>query len=377
MSKKVAVVGAGIAGVAAAWALSRAGLEVHCLSDETGETLLSSGAFDDCPWALGATEAEVALGKSFVDELGVFTLGEAEFWVATSEGILRPVAAAAEGIMKVSDYAGQTIGVVDIGRPSFDARWLARSWGEQDWARGTGTRFVPVPLRGAFEDVELRLPQAAFARLVENELRVARLEEVLRSQLEDGSIRALLGGPWLGADLSCGPARRLTQSPVPLLETLHGPEGPMGDRFLSARNRLFSQNFISFRKERVLEIETLGTEVRLSTEKADQCLNFSAVICCMGGLLGGGEEFVPVHQGQLRGFRLSSSEGSGGQLGGWDPAYRPERWLGSSSAQLPVVMNNGIIRVDTGPAGAGSMGRAAEAGLRAAHLLLEYQSRAH
>ena len=58
---RVAVVGAGVAGLAAAWAARRAGAEVTVVASGTGASALGGGAVDDRPWER-ALRAAAALG---------------------------------------------------------------------------------------------------------------------------------------------------------------------------------------------------------------------------------------------------------------------------------------------------------------------------
>ena len=50
MSRRVLVIGAGVAGLAAAWSAARAGHEVTLLSAGAGASALGGGAVDDVTW---------------------------------------------------------------------------------------------------------------------------------------------------------------------------------------------------------------------------------------------------------------------------------------------------------------------------------------
>jgi len=88
---RVAIIGAGIAGAAAAFEIARQGRRASVFYDATGSSGLYSGALDFEPWdrADPTRVLEPDLSE-FSKQLGAWRLGAATRHVATLEGNVRP-----------------------------------------------------------------------------------------------------------------------------------------------------------------------------------------------------------------------------------------------------------------------------------------------
>src|SRR5262245_13038048 len=98
MSARVIVVGAGIAGTAAAWSARRRGAEVTIVSAGAGASALGSGAVDDAPWerlarasaVLGAPIPASATASDLADFVADLALWDvpasAMCWIPTAAG---------------------------------------------------------------------------------------------------------------------------------------------------------------------------------------------------------------------------------------------------------------------------------------------------
>jgi len=373
VSEKVAVLGAGICGLVASWTLARAGIECVVISASAGETEQSSGAWDVEPWTQAllpsATPPELA---EFLSDLGLFRLASAKLQmvVASSSGVLRGAGGVGSGILDLSSYAGKNVGVAEVGRDDFDARWLARSFSEQHWAQQTGTRFVVAPLMGAYETAEANLPLAVFSHLLENEERSLSVTRSLeRLRLTHPDLAVVLGGPWLGTRLHESSGTGFFASlPLPLFETLHPPEGPWGGRFERARTALLQRLTIRHEHARVVEMreDAEGVTLRLLDMSGTPFAlerRYSKVIVATGGVLGGGTEIKPFAGGAQLGWSIHKPgpELSSGELGGWDPSLLPRGWLYDDQA-AQAVRGQRVLRSAVSLLGTGTLGRAAARG---------------
>ncbi|MFO7180812.1 MAG: FAD-binding protein, partial [Pseudomonadota bacterium] len=224
----VLVVGAGFAGVAAAWAARQAGARVQVVSAGAGASELYSGLADGAPNAK-AQEIASALG------LAVHAAPRA---VATREGFVRLVLGRDRAVLDLEALSGRTIAVVDLSRDDFDAGLLAKSLEASAWARSTRTRFVAVPVEALESGPERRFPPFDFARVLENPERVRKLARLLASASAHAD--GFLLGPWLGIERPV--AEELTRLLArPVGETASGPEGAAGARFAVRRRELFGR----------------------------------------------------------------------------------------------------------------------------------------
>ncbi len=390
MTERVAVIGAGICGLSAAWTLASAGVTVEVISRGSGATEQSSGAWDDC----SDPRARNPEDTSWMSELDFVTHESQPVVVASNVGVVRSAVAVNSAILRLSDFQQQIIGVLDVGRDDFDAHWLARSWSEQPWATATGTRFVPIELDGVFDSTETKWPLAAFCRILDQEERVRRAERAL-SALEPrlGDVRVLLGGPWLGTrPVGDFPVGRLLRRSVPWFEVLHGLEGPFGSRFVQLRASMLGKLGVEFHDEwverlieRVDGVDVLVGRAPSDDEKTTfEGRRYDGVLLCRGGLLGGGVRLQSISLGKQEGWvprddlavdvgNDDGAEAVSGQLAGWDPTADADGWLGGRD-EFAVRRLGRVVHVQSGISGLASFGAAARAGQVMAKLWLKQEA---
>lgn len=283
----VLVVGAGFAGVAAAFAARRAGARVRVVSAGAGASELYSGLLDGAP---SPAIAEVASALGLVPYRSPRA-------VATREGLVRTALGRDRAVLDLEALSGRTIAVVDLARDDFDAALLAKSLEASAWARSTRTTFRPVPVAALERGAERRFPPYDFARALENPERVRELA----TQLSTAGVHAdgFLLGPWLGIEQPVAEqlARRLAR---PVGETASGPGGAAGARFAVRRRELFTRLEIEHLEQRAVAVEL--SPLRLAREHGEALLA-RAVVLAIGGATGGGIGLG--ERGSQRAFRAS------------------------------------------------------------------------
>jgi glycerol-3-phosphate dehydrogenase subunit B len=316
--RSVVVIGAGMAGTAAAFAAARAGASVVVVHDRVGASALYSGALDREPWddarpgESAAPRADVRreaeLG-TFITALGVHRLDGAApsggAWIATASGVVRKAAGADSALLDLAPLAGKRIWVADVERDDWDAPLIARTLAASDWAARTGTAFVPAFVRLVRTGHERRIAPYDFAALHDEPVRRAALADALGAALRDGD--AWLLGPWLGADPATAPAVRALVR-FPLGETTSPMSGAAGARFEAARDRLFAVEGAAVRRGRVTRVSARGArwavELVADADPRPTELEASAVVLATGGVAAGGISFTWRQPEVVRGFEL-------------------------------------------------------------------------
>ncbi len=233
---KVAIIGAGIAGAAAAFEVARQGGPRHRLSRPHGlERLVLRRARLR---ALGSGRSgQRARGDlvEFSKQLGAWELGSAARRLATLEGNVRPARGSDSALLDLEQCAGKRVAVIDLERDDWDAPLLAKSFASSAWAVQTGTHFFAARAQVLQTGFERRISGYDFALLHDAPERALALQKALR---ESGvSVDAWLFGPWLGIERPL--ARELSLAlGVPVGETTSAPGGAAGARFEQARDRL-------------------------------------------------------------------------------------------------------------------------------------------
>lgn len=312
MSARVVIVGAGVAGTAAAWALRRAagqgrpGREVLVLDGGLGASGLGGGAVDDVPWEELA-RAERALGvgapasrvdfavRAFAQELGLWSLPEQSRWlIATTAGRVRPARGADAALLDLGGLAGRRIGLPRAERAGWDADSLARALAAEPTLAARSFELKPIDavlFRHRGHDA---YPDAELAGLLDEPAHLAWLAERLREALARTPVDALLVGPWLGLDP--GRAAALSERVgVPVGEALSATGTTAGLRFERARDRLLARVHVTVQRGRVMALarRDAGFELGLadgSTLRADE------VILALGGVAGGGVVYEPTER---------------------------------------------------------------------------------
>jgi glycerol-3-phosphate dehydrogenase subunit B len=281
---KLVVVGAGAAGVAAAWSAARAGAQVTIVHAGSGATSLSSGALELDSEAAVVGQRHSAELFAFSTALGLWTLGPSPIHVATRAGVVRLVAGADSALLDLTQLAGRSVAVADVERDDWDARLLARALADSEWARETRTSFHAVRVKALREGAERRTSPYDFARLHDVPDR------------QDSFSRALLGagknhdgwlvGPWLGlAPETSEKIREKLQMPIG--ESTSPPGGPAGGRFDLARDRLLEAAGVGVVRARVSGVSASGSRWKLALGTGTS-LEADGVVLAVGGVAAGG-----------------------------------------------------------------------------------------
>ncbi|HEX7453046.1 MAG TPA: hypothetical protein VF294_12205 [Polyangiaceae bacterium] len=299
---KVAVLGGGIAGVAAAFELARQGVRPTVYFEHSGSSGLYSGALDFEVWDRATALAPVGEDLArFAEAFGAWQLGSAALRVATLEGNLRPARGADRALLDLERCAGKRVAVVDLERDDWDAPLLAASFAGSSWARQTQTHFYGARVRALQNGFERRISGYDFAALHDTEERSQALLAALRAS--GVAPDAWLFGPWLGIERAL--SSELSQAlGVPVGETTSGLGGAAGARFERARDRLLERDAV-VQRARVTRLERLDSGYRVTALEREPG-EFSAVVLASGGVAAGG---VVLERSFERrggtGFRLS------------------------------------------------------------------------
>jgi glycerol-3-phosphate dehydrogenase subunit B len=342
------VVGAGFAGIAAAWALSRRGREVVLVADGVGASSLYPGALDRVEWG-GPPDPRPLPGdvESFLGTLGCFAPpGGSAARVATTAGVLRPARCRDRALLDLEPLRGQRIEVVDLGRPGWDSAGLALSWSESAWARHTRTSFRAVAVDAPDSQVVASLPAIELAARADDPSWAASLAEALAAAGDGHS--PLLIGPWLGLQPeSVERLRTLVRRPIG--ETLSDPGGAAGLRFEAARDAWLSRSGIGVEQAEVHSIVRRGeryeVKCRLPGEDTLMLLDeeVNEVILAIGGVIGGGVRFLSGLGSEGRSFSLSLSAPVALRLAGREVALESGA-LGADLQRLGIdaLLNVGL-----------------------------------
>jgi glycerol-3-phosphate dehydrogenase subunit B len=293
---KLAVVGGGPAGTAAAWAARRAGVDVTVWHDRAGAAALYSGALDLDEWEHARPDAPLDPElQAFVAAFEPWAAGAASARVATYEGVLRPARGLDTALLELGALAGHTIAVADVRASGWNARALARSLSASLWADRTGTRFEPVAVEGVVDGAEAAASCFDVAELHDDAGRIARLAERLAAARPGAD--AWLVGPWLGT--RAGAAERLREAlGKPCGETTSPPGGPAGARFEAARDALLFAIGARVIPEHVGSIERRGHRfLPMGAASGSRTANdsgFDAIVLAVGGVASGG---IVLHEG--------------------------------------------------------------------------------
>jgi glycerol-3-phosphate dehydrogenase subunit B len=301
---KIAIIGAGIAGVAAAFEFARQGASATVFHDLTGSSGLYSGALDLEPWDVAdygsAVSGEL---REFAEQLGAWQLAASPRRIATLEGNLRPTRGSDRALLDLERCAGKRVAVVDLERDDWDARLLAKSFATSPWAAQTKTEFFDFPVSLLQHGFERRISGYDFAALHDAPARAEALQSALRASKSDA--QAWLFGPWLGIERPL--AEELSSAlGLPIGETTSAPGGASGARFERARDRLLGR-IAQVTRGNLLSLERNGGDYTLQLrDRAPE--RFPIVVLATGGVAAGG---VALERSFERrggtGFRLSFS----------------------------------------------------------------------
>lgn len=290
---KLAVIGAGAAGAAAAWSAARAGASVTVFRGPAGATELYSGALDG-----GEQESDAGV-VAFAAALSAWSLGALPRRVATEAGWIRACRGIDTALLDLDAIAGRTVAVADVPALGWDAKSLARVLWAQPWSRSTGTRFEAVEVPGLVTDAESRFSHYDLAARLDEPGRGDRFAASLGAHRAD----AWLLGPWLGT--RPGAADRLRERlGVPCGEVAAGYDAVAGARFAAARDDLFRASSVEVIASKVARIRPNGQSAEVVVAQGDP-RSFDAVVLAVGGVVAGGIELEDPYRDGPPGFRLS------------------------------------------------------------------------
>lgn len=293
MSGRVVVIGAGIAGTAAALAARAEDAEVTVVSIAAGATALMTGAIDDAVWedARPANAPDEA-SRAVLDALGGYVVRDAHALVATSAGTLRPARGIDAGLLDLATLPRKSaVGCPVFEREAWDGHLLANALGHTREARDRQLGFVPVPASLLVNADERVIPDLEIAARHDGRERLATLGERLRDALRRAQCDAFLLPPWLG--IAAPRAAELSNAVgVPCGECIALPPSTAGFRFGRARDRAL----LAAGVERTLARATavVGAEAGLVVHvEGGEPLGATAVVLAVGGLVGGGIAYAP------------------------------------------------------------------------------------
>lgn len=330
MTRRAVIVGAGVAGVAAALSARAAGYDPLVLSRGSGASALTSGALDWSPWSLAgslegkppvlAPDARLEL-SAFWQELG-FELGPR--LLVTGAGILRDSAGADRFLLDLAALPeSASIGVVQTNWQGDDSAALLRALPSDP--RAAGRTFVAVAGQSLFSEAERRLPLAALVEQL-SEASCERLVQLAAAASQSG-IAALLVGPYLGL----APTARevLGRAPIPIGETTSPPAGSAGRRLELRLSELLLRQGIAQERAWVTRLRDVpgGVEVTFDGSQGEgQRLEVDVAILASGGLVGGGL-VLSSGAGQVLGSPLLEPVSDSGSFLGFDAAADGGSWL--------------------------------------------------
>ena len=288
---RVAVVGSGIAGTAAALAARAAGAEVTLVLGSSGATMLASGAIDDLPWesSTGAPAAIDAASRAVLDALDLHTLRAERATVATTFGVMRTARGIDRALLDLARIPRGKVLCPEIDREGWDAHLLARAFSESKFSRERGVLFEAAAAQLLLHTSERTLPDGDIAARYDDPKHLAQLAERIREVL--GKHVAVLLPPWLGVDAPR--AEALTKAVgVPCGEIASPPTSPAGLRFARARDRALAKAGVSVVGGWAASVERDGDACIVQLQDAD-AIRTGAVVIATGGLVAGGISYAP------------------------------------------------------------------------------------
>jgi glycerol-3-phosphate dehydrogenase subunit B len=309
MTARVIVIGAGIAGLAAAWSAARAQREVTLISAGPGATALGSGAVDETPWetlwraarVLGAEPTAGPLAPeiaSFVGDLGLWEIPpERSAWLATTAGRIRHARGRDRALLDLGPLAGRTVLLPRAERAAWDADAIAAALSADPVAQAKRIAFRAVDAAVLRFDEERRIGDGDLAARYDDEARRAWLADRLRAALTTNpDASAVLLGPWLGATKPQAEALSRLLG-VAVGEALTGAGSPAGMRFEAARDALLDRLGVRRVRGRVAEVRRGSSRLEVIVSGDDAPRAADAVVLAVGGITGGGVIYAPPEHG--------------------------------------------------------------------------------
>jgi glycerol-3-phosphate dehydrogenase subunit B len=270
----------------------------------SGATSLYSGALDLEEWQAARHTPLDANVMAFATALGIWrTPARGPARIATSSGVVRPCRGHDAALLDLEPLAGKIVGVADLLRDDCPAALLCRSLSGSDWAKRTGTKFLPLPINLPAQPFAARLGSYDFARLQDDRAVAETFAEALRAAPE--RVDAWLLGPWLGLDPAT-PHWFQEALRLPVGELASPPGGPAGARFDLARTVLLQRSGAELVQGVVTKLEIAAGKPSLHVTRsggaAPERYLADAVVLALGGVAAGGIRLQPP---QLAGSRTA------------------------------------------------------------------------
>ena len=290
----VIVVGAGVAGTAAAIAARKTNAKVRVIAGPPGASALAGGALDFADWTKDPERKTLSpIADTAFSTLDFASLSDAGVVVATTAGILRPATGADRALLDLDRTGRGAILVPRCEHPSWDAPSLARAWAASEIASARSLSFVAldVPLTRFREerflgDVDIASRHDDPARL---DWLATRLREVLARN--PGFVGVVLPA-WLGVDRSRADELSAKVG-VRCGEAMTGLASASGARFERARDRAFASLEIDVAHGWAKSARAQGDAWTVALED-DASFEADTVVIATGGLVGGGLAYAPA-----------------------------------------------------------------------------------
>jgi anaerobic glycerol-3-phosphate dehydrogenase len=280
VSPPVLVLGAGMAGVSAAFMLATRGVPVHVVHGAAGATALWNGLVDGLAGEVSAEERELLARLGLV-------LARPRPRLVTTLGTVREAFGHDSALLDLEAARPKLVLVPALPRPQWDARAIAAMLTAS--ANGAfEARVVSVP-RLLFPE-ELELADGAIARRLDDDARARTFSTELEGALERwrSTATALLMPPWLGVSRSLRPL--LTESlALPVGEAATTLAGAAGLRFAHRRDALFRELNVTSTRARVTSLDASAEGVVL-TLAGGTTIEGRGVVVASGGFVAGGIE---------------------------------------------------------------------------------------
>ena len=307
MSRRVVVIGAGVAGLAAAFAARKRGLDVTLVAAGAGATALGGGAVDDLPWEAWFSAA-LTVGslfktsllsnevEGFSEALGLWDLPPADApapLVATASGRLRPARGRDKGLLDLGSLCKTTVLVPRAPRAGWDADALAATLESEPLARRAELRFLPVDAPILRFANEARFVDADLALRHDDLARVSWLADRLRElRARHPHASAILLGSWLGTVTER--ATELSERVgIPVGEVLVGVGSSAGLRFEAAQQELLTRLGVKVVTGSVVKLRHEGNRIELLLADGSTRIAADAAVLAVGGVASGGIVYDP------------------------------------------------------------------------------------
>jgi glycerol-3-phosphate dehydrogenase subunit B len=286
----VVVIGDGAAGIAAAFAASRAGARTLVLSRGSGATSLYSGCLDRAAWDAHRLRPSSPHSDeaAFLDAVGIWTLGEHEARVATLAGVVRTADGRDRALLDLACCEKSCVLVPRVDRPGWDVDLLVQSWSEDAWCQDHGVRFeaIDAPL---FDGDRMRCASdvEVASHLDEPEHRDAFVEALQACVRRHGGGGAVLVGPWLGvrSDVAAMLTDRIG---IQTGETATLLGGTAGARWENASEALLDRLGVRRVRGRAVRLVRSKECWEIRVFDGEDAIMARAVVLASGGVVGGG-----------------------------------------------------------------------------------------